>query len=135
MFVLSTFSNFSGFVVLAGKALVDTGAQHGVIGLPSYRALVAKLAEQGLKPKQIETLNVAAAGIGGQTKLLLSAETPTAIAGCSGIVTVHAIEQDMPMLLLDPIRKASQQGSIGINSHSTCINIFLSIYIYVYMFT
>ena len=83
----------------AGQALVDTGAQHGIIGLPSYEALVAKLAEYGLKPKQIPTLNVAAAGIGGQTKFLLSAEVPTAIAGCSGIITVHVIEQDVPMLL------------------------------------
>ena len=40
-----------------------------------------------------------ATGIGGTTQFLKSAEVPTGIGGINGTVTVHVIDQDVPLLL------------------------------------
>jgi hypothetical protein len=83
---------FVGLSVLPGYALVDTGAQHGVVGLKAYHQLVDQLARHRLKPRLVETLPMQAAGVGGTTTFLFSAEVPVGIDGTSGLLTVHVIE-------------------------------------------
>ena len=59
-------SLFSGLAVTTGHALVDTGAQSGVVGLYHWQLWVAALAYFGLQPvfKQVPP-NLQAGGIGG----------------------------------------------------------------------
>ena len=95
---------------------MGTGAQHGVVGKPAYDKLVRELSKHGLKPRQISTLKLEAAGVGGTAKFMLSAEVPVAIAGVSGILTVHVVNQDIPVLL--PIGFCQSLGMIlDLNKH------------------
>ena len=79
-FAQGALETFVGLAVAPGCALVDTGAQHGVLGPGSYQHICTVLAEFGLKPRVIETLKMNAVGIGGTTKFQLSAEIPVGIA-------------------------------------------------------
>ena len=88
-----------GLQVSPGHAVVDTGAQHCVCGKPEYEALVKRLAKFGLKPSVIPTLALTAVGVGGDAGFILSAEVPTAIQGCSGVMTLNVLENPLPLLL------------------------------------
>ena len=88
-----------GLLVTPGFALIDTGAQHGVIGLPDYNKLCDRLAAQGLKPRALPLFRANAIGVGGATKFLKSAEVPVGIQGVSGIIDVNVIDTDLPFLL------------------------------------
>jgi hypothetical protein len=113
-FVLSIFvgvdSVFVGLSVTPGFALVDTGAQHGVVGKNNFRQLVETLAIHGLKPRPIETLRMTAAGVGGATTFNQSAEVPVGIGGVRGTLTAHVIHHDTPLLL--PISVCKSLGMI-----------------------
>ena len=89
-----------GMWVSPGYALVDTGAQHGVIGLNNYHLLVTMLKQNwGLAPRVIDTLQMTAKGVGGETSFLLSAQVPVGVGGTSGVLTIHVVEDEMPLLL------------------------------------
>ena len=45
--------SFIGLTVTPGLALVDTGAQHGVIGQNGFEKLCGVLAQFGLQPRKI----------------------------------------------------------------------------------
>ena len=75
---------FIGLSVEPGFALIDTGAQHGVLGPSSYDHICDVLARFGLKPRVIPTLKMNAVGIGGSSAFQKSAEIPVGIAGVSG---------------------------------------------------
>lgn len=77
---------FIGLTIAPGFALVDTGAQHGVLGPASYAQVEDRLAVHGLKPRVIDTLQLVAAGVGGSTKFILSAEIPVALQGACASV-------------------------------------------------
>ena len=114
-FVLSNFAAADaevliGLSVSPGFALVDTGAQHGVIGSKAYDQVVERLAVHGLKPRIVETLKLQASGVGGTTSFQKSAQVPIAIAGASGLLTVHVIDQDIPLLL--PVEFCKKLGMI-----------------------
>ena len=55
---------FIGLYVAVGFALLDTGAQHGVIGKPAYEELVERLKTHGLKPRILPTFMATATGVG-----------------------------------------------------------------------
>ena len=99
-----------GMLTIPGYGLVDTGAQHGVIGSKEYTALCDCLAERGLKPRTLPTFAAKAVGVGGCTKFLRSAEIPIGIRGVSGVVTMHVVESELPFLLPMPFLK-----SLGMN--------------------
>ena len=88
-----------GMIMTPGYGLVDTGAQHGVIGSREYAALCKCLAERGLKPRMLPTFAAKAVGVGGCTEFLQSAEIPIGIRGVSGVVTMHVVESELPFLL------------------------------------
>jgi hypothetical protein len=90
---------FIGLTIAPGFALVDTGAQHGVLGPTSYKQVEDRLSVHGLKPRIVETLQLLAAGVGGSTKFILSAEIPIALQGTCGVLTIHVVEQELPLLL------------------------------------
>ena len=90
---------FVGLAVAPGYALVDTGAQHGVLGPRAYQHVCDVLAEFGLKPRILETLKVNAVGVGGSSAFQKSAETPVGIGGASGTLTIHVVSQEIPLLL------------------------------------
>eukprot|EP00973_Karenia_brevis_P045276 6272364-Karenia_brevis.AAC.1 len=70
-----------GIVVTPGYALVDTGAQHGVIGEKDYEELCTRFKSFGLKPRILPIWQATATGVGGETKIIKTVETPTAIKG------------------------------------------------------
>ena len=88
-----------GLTVTRGFALVDTGAQHGVIGPKQREPLKKRLSAQGLKPKRLETFKLKAFGLGGEPQFLESAEVPLGIAKTSAVMHVHVLDQDLPLLL------------------------------------
>jgi len=90
---------FVGLTVTPGYGLVDTGAQHGVVGTSGYNKLEELLAVHGLKPREVETLSMKAAGVGGTTSFTKSSEIPVGIGGASGLITINVIDQDIPLLL------------------------------------
>lgn len=90
---------FIGLSVDLGFALIDTGAQHGVLGPLSYKRICDFLARFGLKPRVIPTLKMNAVGIGGSSAFQTSAEIPVAIAGVSGTLTIHVVPQEIPLLI------------------------------------
>eukprot|EP00973_Karenia_brevis_P021330 2932634-Karenia_brevis.AAC.1 len=75
-----------GIVVTPGYALVDTGAQHGVIGEKDYDQLCTRLQSFGLKPRILPTWQAVATGVGGEAKFIKTSEIPTAIKGVCGTV-------------------------------------------------
>ena len=91
--------SFIGLYVTPGFALIDTGAQHGVIGKPDYQTLCERLAVQGLKPRILPTFNANAQGVGGTTTFVLSAELPIAIQGVNGVLPINVIDNPLPFLL------------------------------------
>ena len=88
-----------GLFVTPGYALIDTGAQHGVIGQPEYELLCECLAAVGLKPRILPTFNANAVGVGGNTSFILTAEIPIGIKGASGVFTQNVVPTRMPCLL------------------------------------
>ena len=63
-------STLIGLVVAAGLGLLDTGAQHGVIGKAEFEEFCERLKSFGLKPRQLPTFTAVAAGVVGNTKFL-----------------------------------------------------------------
>ena len=88
-----------GMYVSTGFGLLDTGAQHGVIGLKDFNRLCERLAQQGLKPRSLPTFEATAVGVGGNTTFLQSAEMPVGIQGVSGVLVLHVIDTNLPLLL------------------------------------
>ena len=101
---------FVGMVMAPGYALIDTGAQHGVIGSKEYQELCQRLSVQGLKPRSLPTFQATATGVGGSTKFLQTAEVPVAIQGVCGVITVSVIESSLPFLL--PISFCRKLGMV-----------------------
>ena len=85
--------------VAPGYALIDTGAQHGVLGPSSNNHICDVLARFGLKPGEVPTLKMNAVGIGGSSAFQKSAEIPVGIAGVSGTLTIHVVPQEIPLLI------------------------------------
>ena len=99
IFMMTQFEAFIGLVVNAGCALVDTGAQHGVVGDSEYAQICERLAEHGLKPRILPTFQADAVGVGGTTKFQLTAEMPCAIQGVNGTLVIHVVKGRLPLLL------------------------------------
>ena len=91
--------SFIGLATIPGRALVDTGAQHGVCGAGACAQIEQCLAMVRLKPRVVPTLQITARGVGGPTTFRKSAEIPLGIAGISGILTVHTVDIEIPLLL------------------------------------
>ena len=81
------------------QALLDTGAQHGVIGKPSLERLETELGKHGLKVRRVPQVLTGASGIGGSTEFLETIEVPIGLGGVSGTVTLNVVSQDAPLLL------------------------------------
>ena len=90
---------FCGLVTSPCHALVDTGAQDGVIGLWSWQRWVVCLALCcGLRPvyQQIAQ-DSQARGVGGPAKLLMLATMPTGIAGANGLTKWCILDEPTPV--------------------------------------
>ena len=131
VFLFPEVDTFVGLVVTPGQALIDTGAQHGVVGPDAYRVIVGKLSEYGLKPRSVPNPGIRATGIGGASDFQGSYEIPAGLGGCSGLLTVHVLDDscpDVPLLL--PVDFCERLGMVldlntkkafwkTINKHST----------------
>ena len=82
---------FIGLEVTLGYAILDTGAQHGVVGIELFKHLYDLLNSYGLKPRKVPTLQMDAVGVGGVSKFVGSYQMPVAIGGIPGILQVHTI--------------------------------------------
>ena len=107
---------FIGLKISPRYALVDTRAQHGVLGPYAYAQIIDKLAVHGLKPRIIDTLQLNASGVGGTTKFTMSAEIPIGIKGVSGTLTIHLVNSEIPLLV--PVSFCKQLGMV---TYSTCL--------------
>jgi len=94
-----TMETLIGLFVTAGFGLLDTGAQHGVIGLDDYKRWCERLAQQGLKPRILPTWTATAVGVGGGTSFLITAELPVGVQGVSGCLVVNVIQNKLPLLI------------------------------------
>ena len=101
-------TSFAGLSMLPGHALVDTGAQSGVVGLKCWQIWVAGLAEHGLQPLFIEMpADLEAGGIGGGQKVLAICLMPMGIAGTHALMEWAVVEDpnerdSTPALLSNP---------------------------------
>ena len=97
---------WSGLVTMPCHALVDTGAQDGVIGLWSWQRWVVCLGLcQGLRPVyQPVARDCEAGGVGGSARPLMIAYMPTGIAGAN-----------------TPATRQGSSGSRGNGSLSRCL--------------
>ena len=100
-------SQFIGLVLAPKLALIDTGAQHAVCGPTTFRQIKEVLKVEQLCPRIIPTLEMEACGVGGSTKFVQSAEIPIAMCFTfSGIMTVHVVPSEIPLLLAVSFLKA-----------------------------
>ena len=110
--VAKTFSisSFVGLTLTTTHGLVDTGAQHGVIGQEQYECIVAFLRTHGLKPRSLPTQRGGATGVGGESQFILTSEVPTAIKGVCGTVRLNVLSEPVPFLL--PVSFSEHLGMI-----------------------
>lgn len=83
-------TNVQGFIGInlsADQGLLDTGAQHGIIGVKALGILEAELYKHGLKPRVVPSEMTGATGIGGGTDFIRTVQVPIGFGGVSGIVT------------------------------------------------
>ena len=108
---------FVGIQIAAGRALVDTAAEDGCIGLLALTDLETDLATHGLKicwmPRPADGYG-ACAGVGGGAEIVGVCDTPFGINGCNGVVrlTVLRDSSEMRVPLLFPI---NLQEALGFN--------------------
>ena len=103
-------STFIGLSLVTSHGLVDTGAQHGVIGKEQYDRVEAYLKTFGLKPRLLPTQRGGASGVGGESQFILTAEVPTAIQGVCGTVKLNVLNEPIPFLL--PVSFSEHLGMI-----------------------
>ena len=103
-------STFIGLSLSTSHGLVDTGAQHGVIGKEQYVCVVSFLQTFGLKPRLLPTQRGGASGVGGESQFILTAEVPTAIQGVCGTVKLNVLSEPIPFLL--PVSFSEHLGII-----------------------
>ena len=92
-------ASFIGLMVPPRFGILDTGAQHGVIGTPALELLCKELARHGLKVREIAPESDGANGIGGGAQLLRAVQVPIGLGGVSGLLTLNVVEQDAPLLM------------------------------------
>ena len=90
---------FVGLEIAEDWALLDTGAQHAVVGPTAWDRIVRTLARHGLKPRKMPTLKMQAVGVGGTTDFLWTQEIPVTIGGISGTLACRGIESNILLLL------------------------------------
>ena len=79
---------FIGLVHPAHQAVVDTGAQHGVIGKFALERLERELAKHGLKVKRVPLQLDGATGIGGGCDFIETVVAPTGLGGIPGLLSL-----------------------------------------------
>ena len=98
-------SVFAGLMTLPTHALVDTGAQDGVIGLWHFQRWIVCLAVcHNLQPQYLPLPNVCeTGGIGGASEVLRMCDMPVGIAGLNGVsrwvVIADPINSPVPPLI------------------------------------
>ena len=107
---LGALSAFIGLSLSTNHGLVDTGAQHGVIGQEQYERVVSFLSTFGLKPRVMPTQRGGASGVGGESQFILTAEVPTAIQGVCGTVKLNVLSEPIPFLL--PVSFSEHLGMV-----------------------
>ena len=105
-----TLPTFVGLSLEPYQALVDTGAQTGVIGKEQYDRIVTFLRKFGLKPRILPTDKGGAHGVGGESTYLLTAEVPTAVQGNCGTLRLNVVQEPIPLLL--PISFSKMLGMV-----------------------
>ena len=85
---------FAGLVTRPCHALVDTGAQEGVVGLwQMQRWMICLALLYRLQPRFIEHPHIEAGGIGGSAKVLAVCEMPAGIGGVIGLTRWTVLEE------------------------------------------
>ena len=103
--VWTQFGSFVGMTLPASGGLLDTGAQHGVVGKPHLERLEKELEQHGLKVRRVPMSLHGASGVGGSTEFMECIEVPIGLGGVSGTVTLHVTAHDTPLLLPQGLNK------------------------------
>ena len=92
--------NFATAIETPGRALVDTAAQHGLIGQETLSKLDQHLANQfGMRIKRTNEDGGTVRGVCGSEERTPIAYVPIGIGGCSGLLRVQIVPGAVPCLL------------------------------------
>ena len=80
----------------ASGGMLDTGAQHGVVGQAHLVKMEEELARHGLKVRRVPMMLKGASGIGGSTEFTEAVEVPIGLGGVSGTVTLNVVADNAP---------------------------------------
>ena len=119
-------SVFLGMHTSEGIALVDTAAQHGLVGMSTLQNHDTLLRSQfGLQVQWSEESGGSVRGICGEEERTRIAYVPIGLAGKSGVLRVQIVPGDIPFLL--PAYFLSELGAVIDMGHSTIMYMSLGV--------
>eukprot|EP00971_Amphidinium_carterae_P024856 490525-Amphidinium_carterae.1 len=89
-------------------AVLDTGAQSGVCGEKRWKTFLMELERKGLRPILTNLPAAGTRGIGGSAKGIGVFNTPVAVGGACGIMTIQVIQGDVPFLVSVAFQRAAK---------------------------
>ena len=95
----ATAAPFVGLTVTVGYALLDTGAQTGLIGEAALQEMANNLKKFKLQPRWISTAHRQAGGVGGKALTIGEVEVPAGLGGVNGTLKFLVSKQSVPPLL------------------------------------
>eukprot|EP00971_Amphidinium_carterae_P338719 6476216-Amphidinium_carterae.1 len=105
-----TWYGFVGLVTADDSAVVDTGAENGVIGEQAMKRLEQSLMGKGLRVQDLKGKASNTNGIGGQAQVIRRCLIPIGLGGQNGYLKTTVIRGEVPLLL--PIRLMEMLGAV-----------------------
>eukprot|EP00971_Amphidinium_carterae_P190729 3784927-Amphidinium_carterae.1 len=102
---------FVGLQMTSNLALIDTGAESGVMGSKARERLVCELAKYGLTPQRVPAARTSASGVGGKVIVEEVLQFPIGVAGHRGTLKAAVLpDPEVPVLL--PANMLLQLGAV-----------------------
>eukprot|EP00971_Amphidinium_carterae_P200414 3977026-Amphidinium_carterae.1 len=102
---------FIGLQMTSNLALIDTGAESGVMGSKARERLVNELTKRGLSTQRVNAERTSASGVGGKVVVDEVVRFPIGIAGFSGVLKA-AVLQDPEVPVLLPVNMLLRLGAV-----------------------
>eukprot|EP00971_Amphidinium_carterae_P053825 1060073-Amphidinium_carterae.1 len=91
---------FIGLQLSSNLALIDTGAESGVMGTHARDRLTRALADRGLTPQRVKSTCTSASGVGGKVMVEEVLQFPIGAAGHRGVLRAAILpDPEVPILL------------------------------------
>ena len=106
---------FMGLIIRPTHAIVDTGAQSGVVGLYNWqRWMICLVYGYGLRPAfRPVPPNSSAHGVGGGSEVLILCDIPVGVAGCNGLQQWAVVRDPSPSNRVPPLLPIGTMKKIG----------------------